>query len=57
VAKGNLAAEMELAEVYLAGQGAAKSCSQARVLLNAAVSRKSELARQKLANLGAYGCE
>jgi hypothetical protein len=57
VAKGNLAAELELAEVYLAGQGAAKSCSQARVLLNAAVSRKSELARQKLANLGAYGCE
>jgi TPR repeat protein len=57
VAKGNVAAELELAEVYLAGQGADKSCSQARVLLNAAVSRKSPLAKQKLADLAAYGCE
>jgi hypothetical protein len=56
VAKGNVQAEIDLANLYLLGQGVAKSCSQARVLLTAAQNRKSELAAQKLGDLSKYGC-
>lgn len=57
VAKGNVAAELALAELYLAGQGVGKSCSQARVLLTTAQSHQSQAAAEKLRNLTPYGCE
>lgn len=56
VAKGNPAAEVELAGLYLNGTGVSKSCSQAVVLLKAAQSRKSATAQQKLAELPQFGC-
>jgi hypothetical protein len=56
VAKGNPAAEVELATLYLSGTGVSKSCSQALVLLKAAESRKSATAQQKLAELPQFGC-
>lgn len=56
VAKGNPAAEVELAGLYLSGTGVSKSCSQAVVLLKAAQSRKSATAQQKLAELPQFGC-
>jgi hypothetical protein len=57
VEKGNVAAELALADLYLAGQGVEKSCSQARVLLTTAQNHKSSLAAKKLDGLAAYGCE
>ncbi len=57
VEKGNVAAELALADLYLAGQGVEKSCSQARVLLTTAQNHKSLLATKKLDGLAAYGCE
>ena len=56
VAKGNPAAEVELAGLYLSGTGVSKSCSQAVVLLKAAQNRKSATAQQKLAELPQFGC-
>jgi hypothetical protein len=57
VGKGNAAAEIELAEVYLSGQGVPKSCSQALILLTAARNHKNSLAEQKLRSLPQYGCD
>ncbi|MGD0963657.1 MAG: PilZ domain-containing protein [Candidatus Acidiferrales bacterium] len=57
VEKGNVTAEVELAHLYLLGRGVAKSCSQARVLLTAAQSRKSELASKELGDFSQYGCQ
>jgi TPR repeat protein len=57
VQKGNATAEIELADLYLQGQVVPKSWSQARVLLTAAQSHKSEWARQKLSDLASYDCE
>jgi hypothetical protein len=57
VEKGNVPAEVELANLYLVGQGVAKSCSQARVLLTAAQVRKSTPAAKKLDHFSQYGCE
>jgi len=57
VEKGNVAAEIALADLYLNGRGVAKSCSQARVLLTAAQNRKSEAAAKKLDDFSQYGCD
>ena len=57
VEKGNVAAEVALADLYLNGRGVAKSCSQARVLLTAAQNRKSETAAKKLDDFSQYGCD
>jgi TPR repeat protein len=57
VEKGNVPAEVELANLYLLGQGVAKSCGQARVLLSAAQLRKSTTAGKKLDDFPQYGCE
>jgi TPR repeat protein len=57
VERGNVAAEVDLANLYLLGQGVARSCGQARVLLTAAQTHKSELAGQKLDDFPKYGCE
>ena len=56
VAKGNTAAELELADLYLAGHGVSKSCSQAFVLLTAAKTHKNTQAEQALRSLPQYGC-
>lgn len=57
VEKGNVPAEVELADLYLLGQGVAKSCGQARVLLTSAQLRKSATAAKKLDDFPLYGCE
>jgi hypothetical protein len=57
VEKGNLTAEIELADLYLAGEAVPKSCSQARILLSAARNRKSETAARELDDLARSGCE
>jgi hypothetical protein len=48
VAKGNLAAELKLARLYLQGNGVGKSCEQARVLLQAASAKGYTQARKML---------
>lgn len=57
VEKGNVPAEVELANLYLLGQGVAKSCGQARVLLTSAQLRKSATAAKELDDFPQYGCE
>ena len=57
VEKGSVPAEVELANLYLLGQGVAKSCGQARVLLTSAQLRKSAAAAKKLDDFPQYGCE
>jgi len=55
VEKGNMQAEVLLADLYLQGLGVAKNCDQARVLLTAA-AKKSKEAQQLLVQLGNAGC-
>lgn len=57
VGKGNPAATMILSDLYLRGDGVAKSCDQARVLLNAAARKGSKAAGERLRNLQTFGCE
>jgi hypothetical protein len=57
VEKGNVPAEVELANLYLLGHGVAKSCGQARVLLTSAQLRKSATAAKTLDDFPQYGCE
>jgi hypothetical protein len=55
--RGSVAAEVELAGLYLEGRAVPKSCSQALILLTAARNRESALAERKLNGLPQYGCE
>jgi hypothetical protein len=55
--KGNLAATMALSDLYLRGDGVAKSCDQARVLLDAAARKGGKAAAERLRNLQAFGCQ
>ncbi len=57
VGKGNLAASLALSELYLRGDGVAKNCDQARLLLDAAARKGSRAAAERLKNLQAFGCE
>ncbi len=57
VAKGNLTATMTLSDLYLRGNGVAKNCDQARLLLDAAARKGSSAAAQRLRNLPAFGCQ
>jgi len=57
VEKGNLSAELALAEMYWHGQGVARNCDQARILLSAAVRKGSAEARRRLQQLQREGCE
>ncbi len=57
VEKGNVRAEMTLAEMYQRGQGVAKSCDQARILWSAAVQKGSGEAQKQLEALAREGCE
>ena len=57
VRKRNMAATMALSDLYLRGDGVAKSCDQARVLLDAAARKGGKAAAERLRNLRAFGCE
>ena len=56
VEKGNVKAEITLADLYSHGDGVAKSCDQARVLLRAAAEKGSSEASQELATMIRTGC-
>jgi hypothetical protein len=56
VGKGNVAAEVKLAELYARGDGVKRSCDQARVLLYAAASKGSDEADQQLAQIARARC-
>ena len=54
--KGNVNAEIELADLYSRGVTVQKSCVQARILLKAAAAVNPEAAQQKLQDLDKSGC-
>jgi TPR repeat protein len=57
VGHGNTEAELQLANMYLRGEGVPqKNCQQARILLTAAYRNYKPLAGEKLAELREYGC-
>ena len=51
VEKGNIEAEVELADRFVQGQGVPRNCDQARVLLTAASNANNAAAIDKLKNL------
>jgi PilZ domain-containing protein len=54
---GSIAAEMSLAERFARGEGVAKNCDQARVLLKAAAGKGNKEARLRLYQLESGGCQ
>lgn len=56
VASGDSSAEVDLARLYLRGDGVPRNCEQAKVLLRAAAKRGSVKARQELEKLRTTGC-
>ena len=56
IEKGNLNAEVELANLYISGVGVQKNCTQARVLLESAARRDSADALRRLQDLRRLGC-
>jgi hypothetical protein len=56
VASGDSSAEVDLARLYLRGEGVHWNCEQARVLLRAAAKSGSFEARQQLKKLRSSGC-
>ncbi len=56
VKKGNISAEIALADLYARGDGVTKNCDQARVLLRAAAEKGSSIASQQLALVVRSGC-
>lgn len=56
VQKGNTEAAVRLAGLYLRGDGVAKSCDQARVLLTTAAQKGNREAAQRLTTLRGAGC-
>lgn len=56
VASGNSSAEVDLARLYLRGDGVPRNCEQAKVLLTAAAKRGNVEARQQLKELRTSGC-
>jgi hypothetical protein len=57
VEKGNLSAELALAEMYWYGMGVARNCDQTRILLNAAARKGSAEAQKWLQDFQRQGCE
>jgi TPR repeat protein len=57
VEKGNAGAEVALAELYRQGQGVARNCDQARILLSAAARKGSAEAQKHLDEFVREGCE
>jgi hypothetical protein len=55
--KHNGPATLMLADLYLKGDGVAKNCDQARVLLDSAAIRGMKGAGERLRNLQAFGCQ
>ena len=56
VEKGNVQAEITLADMYARGEGVTKNCNQAQVLLRAASKKGNTEASQELAQLIRSGC-
>lgn len=56
VTSGDSSAEVDLAQLYLKGEGVSRNCEQARVLLRAAAKSGSPEARQQLRKLRTRGC-
>jgi PilZ domain len=56
VASGDSSAEVDLARLYLRGEGVPRNCEQAKVLLRAAAKGGSAEARQELKKLPSRGC-
>lgn len=56
VASGNSSAEVDLAQLYLSGQGVSRNCEQAKVLLQAAAKGGSVEAQKQLKKLRTSGC-
>jgi hypothetical protein len=56
VAKGNGPGAVELADLYLRGDGVAKNCDQGRLLLDVAARKGIKGAAIQLQNLQAFGC-
>ncbi len=56
VASGNSSAEVDLARLYLSGEGVSRNCEQAKVLLQAAAKGGSVEAQQQLKKLRTSGC-
>lgn len=56
VGAGSSAAEVDLAQLYLKGDGVPRNCEQARILLRAAAKGGSREARRQLQKLRSYGC-
>lgn len=54
-AKGNPDAPVELADMYISGQGVPRSCEQAEVLLKTAAEKENAHARNRLASMYATG--
>ena len=57
VAKRNTEATLLLSDLFLKGNGVPKSCDQGRVLLDAAATRGSKDAGERLRHLQAFGCQ
>ena len=57
MAKHNSTATLTLADLYLKGDGVAKNCDQARVLLDSAAREGMKQAGEQLRHLQAFGCE
>jgi hypothetical protein len=57
IAKHNGPAMLELADLYLKGNGVSKNCDQARVLLDSAARQGMAGAGGRLRNLQAFGCQ
>jgi TPR repeat protein len=54
-AKGNPAAPVRLADMYVKGDGVPRSCEQAMVLLKTAAQKENALARNRLASMYSSG--
>lgn len=57
VKKGNVPAEITLAELYHQGRGVPKSCDQTRILLSAAAQKGSKDAQARLQEFRRKGCK
>ena len=57
VGKGNIPAEIDLAELFRTGRGVAKNCDQTRILLSTAARKGSAEARERLEQFLREGCK
>lgn len=57
IAKQNAQATLQLADLYLKGDGVSKNCEQARVLLDSAARKGVAGAGERIRNLQAFGCQ